>query len=186
MVLKKLSMQEGKLLYFDRDKGFFITMLGGALLGLFFLVRFILSLVANYNSLVRVFIDNTAVSLFGVELTLPQITQLLIVFYIFKLIDGFFDGIIMTTFDLIVVVFIITLGLNAGDLVFRIGNDSLAIHFEINFILVLGLLLVGYIWILIWEIVLLVSKTNLLGGLKDATHSFFSSFKQIFSKKKFF
>jgi hypothetical protein len=105
-------------------------------------------------------------TIFNRDYTLTQVWPLILLFYGYKLIDGFIDGIVMIALNLFWVLFFFFLVLNQGILMLYVRFSLISVYGYIDFTIILLILLAMYIWSLGWELVIIGIKTNFFTKMK--------------------
>ena len=146
--------------YFNKQKGVTIATFGALLLIGYQVALRVALLFVEMNPMIEVILNELRVVLFQQELSVHDFFWFLLIFYIYKVVDGFIDGIIMTILDLNLLAFIGTTALINGRFSIFLVIDSIQATLFLDFTLILWLIFLGYLWILFWEIVLIFVKID--------------------------
>ncbi len=155
------------LFYFNKNKGFAIISLGAILLLTYFIIVQVLLALSNDNPLITFIFENTKIYFLNRKYMLTDIFYLFLIIYVFKIIDGFIDGIVMTLIDLEVLQLFKTVFLKDAKLIIEITASPALITVSLDFNLIFNILIFAYLWVLIWEIVLINTKIQLFARIKE-------------------
>jgi hypothetical protein len=159
------------LIYTNKNKGVFISMLYlciWLIIGIALLITYLISL--NFEPL-SVILSDIRIHVLTLELTIFQFLIPFLLFTIYKIIDGFVDGLLVTLSDISFVSFFLFNVLNSGNLVISIIFNVIQINLTITFLYIFALMLIGYLWILLGDIwVIQIKKQPITRMLKFIKH----------------
>ncbi len=157
------------LFYFNKNKGIFIISLGAILLLAYFIIVQVLLALSNDNPLITFIFEHTKILFFNRRFLLTEIFYIFLLIYAFKIIDGFIDGVVMTLIDLEVLQLLKSIFLKDARLIIEVTATPALITVSLDLNLMINILIIGYIWVLIWEIVLINTKIQLFARIKEKT-----------------
>ena len=133
----------------------------------YFIVVQVLFALSNDNPIITFIFENTKINFWNGKYSFPDLFYFLLLIYFFKIIDGFIDGVVMTLIDLEVLLFFKTVLLRDAKLIIEITATPVFIRVILDMNLIFNLLMIGYFWILIWEIVLINTNIQLFARIKE-------------------
>jgi hypothetical protein len=156
-----MRLQDRPWFYFNKEKGMFIISFGLFLFGIWAIIATIIYFISLNQPIVRDVFLSIRFIIQGTERSFLQIIPLILIFYIWKIIDGFIDGIPMTLLDIAGLGAIYYYVLNSGSLTFLINLVIFTVTLSFNFYWFFYIIFFGYLWLLCWEVVLLLYKLYL-------------------------
>ena len=154
-------LQDRPLLYFNKEKGFFIITLGLFFIGITTIFATIIYFISLKQPIVAGVFGGIRILIQGEEQSILQIIPLLIIIYVWKIVDGFIDGLPMTVIDIFGLNSLYYFVLDSGNLGILIKLSVLNLKITLNFYWIFYIVLFGYFWILTWEVILLSFKIYL-------------------------
>ncbi len=182
--------------WFDlrKDKGKFIFKVWVILFLLILLTRLILFIISLRVPIISLFIQNLRIEFFDQTYSPREIISLVLVIAAFKVIDGFIDGIFMTSINILIVSLLLKISETATQAGIWFSYNTISLKLNIDISILLYIFLAGYLWIFLWDIFQIERKTNFLQnnfqkftrflGLKRETNQKVETYQNQFKKNK--
>ncbi|MFX1501741.1 MAG: hypothetical protein ACFFDH_12320 [Promethearchaeota archaeon] len=147
-----------ELFYINSDKGKVITLIGAIFTLIFITIIAIFYLISLYFEPIKIFLESCRFILFKRKFNYLGFAVFILILYFYEVIDSFIDGLIMVILKIIIVFILFFIILQRGAFVVLFQFIFLEINFSVNLTLFLLIILFGYFWILVWEIIIIFFK----------------------------
>lgn len=133
-------------------------MIGAIFIAILISVRITLAIIATFNPILAIIMNSIRIIVFNQVFRLNMLILFAFIFYGYLIIDGFIDGIPMSIFRILLLIFIYFFGTNQGklNLIFKLNLVQSTIVLDLSIIIII--LFFSFIGISIFEIILFRMK----------------------------
>jgi len=147
-----------KWIYIDKNKGKFFSIVAGLLIAILIGIRITITILYSLNLIPNIF-NNFQIIICGFSLNFDQFIIISIFFGLYIVMDGFFEGIPASLFEISIILLFFFFILQGGKLIFVLLIPFSTATFTLDLSILFLIVLIVYIGILIFEIYIFWLKT---------------------------
>ena len=158
------------IIYTNKDKGIVVSILGGIVVGIYITIGIIIILLEQTLPFFKEIMEQISFVVAGQQIVFFDLFWVLLILYIYEVVDGFLDGILMNSIKIIVILLIYSFLLHAGNFIILFSMQMVHFRIYINLTFILSIILGVYIFVLLCEVLIIEVKAH--------------PFKNLFLKKR--